>query len=89
MSRADQGQAGNARDDSGNGGHPAPSVRQGELPVRELSYSERSRTRVVMLPPGEVEAVRAATERYRAARKHLEEEANAGLAQLISRLHRR
>jgi len=51
-----------------------------------LSYSERSRTRVVMLPPGEVEAVRAATERYRTARKHLEEEANAGLAQLISRL---
>ena len=51
-----------------------------------LSYSEHSRTRVVMLPPDEVEAVRAATERYRAARKRLEEEANAGLAQLVSRL---
>ena len=53
-----------------------------------LSYSEHSRTRVVMLPPDEVEAVRAATERYRAARKRLEEEANTGLAQLVSRLRR-
>ena len=51
-----------------------------------LSYSEHSRTRVVMLPPDEVEAVRAATDRYRAAKKRLEEEANAGLAQLVSRL---
>jgi len=51
-----------------------------------LSCSERSRTRAVMPPPGEVEALRAATERYRAARKHLEEEPNAGLAQLIFRL---
>jgi len=54
-----------------------------------LSYSEHSRTRVVMLPPEEVEAVRAATGRYRAAKKCLEEEANAGLAQLISRLRQR
>ncbi|MDA8273991.1 MAG: hypothetical protein M0029_01255 [Actinomycetota bacterium] len=53
-----------------------------------LSYSEHSRTRVVMLPPDEVEAVRAATERYRAAKKRLEEEANTGLAQLIARLGR-
>ena len=41
MSRAGQGQAGNARDDSGNGGHPAPSVRQGELPVRERRAAAR------------------------------------------------
>ena len=53
-----------------------------------LSYSEHSRTHVVMLPPDEVEAVRAATERYRTARRRLEEEANAGLAQLVSRLRR-
>jgi hypothetical protein len=53
-----------------------------------LSYSEHGRTRVVMLPPNEVEAVTAAAERYRAARKRLEEEANAGLAQLVSRLRR-
>jgi len=53
-----------------------------------LSYAEYSRTRVVMLPPDEVEAVRAATGRYRAARKRLEEETNTGLAQLISRLGR-
>ena len=60
-----------------------------EGPVHEsvvLSYSEHSRTHVVMLPPDEVEAVTAATERYRAAKKRLEEEANAGLAQLVSRL---
>jgi len=54
-----------------------------------LSYSERGRTRVVMLPAEEVEAVRAATERYRAAKKRLEGEANTGLAQLVSRLRRR
>ena len=54
-----------------------------------LSYSEHSRTRVVMLPPDEVEAVRAATDRYRAAKKRLEEDANRGLAQLVSRLRRR
>jgi hypothetical protein len=62
-----------------------------EGPLHEsvvLSYSEHSRTRVVMLPPEEVEAVRAATERYRAAKKRLEEEATTGLAQLVSRLRR-
>ena len=41
MSRAGQGQAGDARDDSGNGGHPAPSVREGELPVRERRTAAR------------------------------------------------
>ena len=42
MSRAGQGQAGSARDGSGNGGHPAPSVREGELPVRERRTAARS-----------------------------------------------
>src|SRR5260370_34483210 len=37
-----------------------------------LSYSERGRTRVVMLPPGEVAAVAAAAERYRAEKTRLE-----------------
>ncbi len=41
MSRAGQGQASSARDDSGNGGHPAPAVRQGELPVRERGSAAR------------------------------------------------
>ena len=41
MSHAGQSQAGSARDDSGNGGHPAPSVRQGELPVRERRGAAR------------------------------------------------
>ena len=62
-----------------------------EGPLHEsvvLSYSEQGRTRVVMLPPEEVEAVRAATERYRAERKRLEAEANKGLAQLVMRLRR-
>ena len=41
MSRAGQGQASSARDDSGNGGHPAPSVRQGELPVHDRRSAAR------------------------------------------------
>ena len=41
MSRAGQGQSGGARDDSGNGGHPAPPVRQGELPVHERRSAAR------------------------------------------------
>jgi len=41
MSRAGQGQTGSARDDSGNGGHPAPSVREAELPVRERRATAR------------------------------------------------
>src|SRR5659263_538238 len=36
-----------------------------------LSYSEAGRTRFVMLPAGEVAAVRAAVERYRAAQAKL------------------
>ena len=49
-----------------------------------LSYSEGGRSRVVMLPPDQVGAVRAAVERYRAAQKALEDQANAGLAELVA-----
>jgi hypothetical protein len=49
-----------------------------------LSYSEGGRNRTVMLDASEVAAVRAATERYRAARAKLEEQANAGLAALLA-----
>ena len=48
-----------------------------------LSYSERGRTRFVMLPPGEVAA---AAERYRAEKTRLERLAADGLAALIARL---
>ena len=51
-----------------------------------LSYSERGRTRFVMLPPGEVAAVRAAVERYRAAQATLVAQGEAGRATLIGRL---
>jgi len=46
-----------------------------------LSYSDQGRSRVVMLPPDQVGAVRAAVEAYRAAQKRLEDQANAGLAE--------
>lgn len=51
-----------------------------------LSYSDRGRTRLVMLPASQVAAVRAATDRYRAARARLEEQGNAGLATLVASL---
>jgi len=51
-----------------------------------LSYSERGRTRFVMLPPGEVAAVTAAAERYRAEKARLERLAADGLAALVARL---
>ena len=51
-----------------------------------LSYSERGRTRFVMLPPGEVAAMRAAVERYRAAQAKLVAQGEAGRAALIGRL---
>ncbi|MFN0089377.1 MAG: DUF6788 family protein [Acidimicrobiales bacterium] len=53
-----------------------------------LSYSVASRTKFVMLQPDEVEAVRAATERFRAAKASLEAEAEEGLAELIARRRR-
>ena len=49
-----------------------------------LSYSEAGRNRTVMLAPDEIAKVRAAVERYRAARGELEAEGNAGLAALLS-----
>ena len=52
-----------------------------------LSYSERGRTRFVMLPPDEVAVVRAAVERYRAAQAKLDAQAEAGRAALIERIH--
>ncbi|MDQ6724813.1 MAG: hypothetical protein M3066_01350 [Actinomycetota bacterium] len=51
-----------------------------------LSYSEAGRTKFLMLPPGEVPAVRAAADRYRAAKSAVEEQGNTGLAELIGRL---
>ncbi|MGH3452360.1 MAG: DUF6788 family protein [Haloechinothrix sp.] len=51
-----------------------------------LSYSEGGRTRFVMLPAGEVAAVRAAADRYRAAQAKLAAEGEAGRAALIARL---
>jgi hypothetical protein len=51
-----------------------------------LSYSEGGRTKFVMLPAAEVAAVRAAAERYRAAKNRVEEQGSAGLTELIARL---
>ena len=51
-----------------------------------LSYSEAGRTRFVMLPPDQVASVTVATEAYRRARAALEEQGNAGLAELVARL---
>lgn len=48
-----------------------------------LSYSVRSKTKFVMLRPEEVAAVRAATERFRAAKASLEAAADEALAELI------
>ncbi|MDQ3783079.1 MAG: hypothetical protein M3349_09115 [Actinomycetota bacterium] len=51
-----------------------------------LSYSEAGRTRLLMLPAGEVARVRAAVDRYRAERARLDEAAEAGRAALVARL---
>lgn len=51
-----------------------------------LSYSERGRTRFVMLPAARVAAARAAVERYRAAQAELEAHGEAGRAALIAEL---
>lgn len=50
-----------------------------------LSYSEQGRNRTVMLAREEIEKVRAAVARYRAAQAKLEDEGNAGLAALLTR----
>jgi hypothetical protein len=51
-----------------------------------LSYSERGRTRFVMLPQAEVAAVTAAVERYRAAEAELTTAGETARAALIKRL---
>ncbi len=51
-----------------------------------LSYSEEGRTRLVVLPPGEIAAVEAAVDRYRSERARVEAAGNAGLAELVARL---
>ncbi len=51
-----------------------------------LSYSESGRTKFLMLPAEEVAAVSAAVERYRTAKSAVEEQGNAGLAELVGRL---
>lgn len=51
-----------------------------------LSYSQDGRTRFLMLPAGEVSAVRAAVERYRAAKSRVEGQGSAGLAELVAGL---
>ena len=51
-----------------------------------LSYSQGGRTKFLMLPAGEVAAVRAAVERYRVAKSRVEEQGSAGLAELVARL---
>jgi hypothetical protein len=50
-----------------------------------LSYSQDGRNRTLMLAPGQVEAVTAAVARYRQAQANLEQEANAGLSDLVAR----
>lgn len=54
-----------------------------------LSYSEDGRTKFVMLPGEEVAAIRAAVERYRAAKNSVEDQGSAGLAELVARLSAR
>ncbi len=54
-----------------------------------LSYSMANRTKFVMLSREEVEAVRAATQRYREAKAALEAQAQAGLAALIAAHHKK
>lgn len=53
-----------------------------------LSYSLKSRARSVTLPEELIEPVRQATERYRQARRRLEQQGNAGLDLLVRRLKR-
>jgi hypothetical protein len=61
-----------------DGQHPHESV--------VLSYSEQGRTRFLALPPELLPAVRRATERYRAQKTRLLEQADQGLAELVAAL---
>ena len=51
-----------------------------------LSYKEGGKTKHLMLPAVDVEPVRKATERFRAAAAALRAEGDAGLAELVERL---
>ena len=51
-----------------------------------LSYCDAGRTRLLRLPPSQIAAVQAATERYRAALGAVEAQGEAGRAALIARL---
>ena len=51
-----------------------------------LSYSEDGRNRTIMLAADQVDPVRAAVDRYRAAYAKLEVAGNAGLAGLLTRV---
>jgi hypothetical protein len=51
-----------------------------------LSYKEGGKTKHLMIPPAEVEPLRRATGRFRDAKARLEEQGNAGLAEVIARL---
>lgn len=53
-----------------------------------LSYSDRGRTRIVLLDDADVPAVEAAVARYRAAAAELESRTDAGLAALEARVAR-
>jgi hypothetical protein len=69
-------------------GKPNCRCASGESPHEQvvLSYSQGSKTRFVTLPATEVEQVRAATQRFRAARAKLNSRGEAGLAELVTRL---
>lgn len=54
--------------------------------TRELSYSEDGKTHLVSLPAEHVDAVIAATRRYREKKARLEAEASANLAVLVAGL---
>jgi hypothetical protein len=51
-----------------------------------LSYSEDAKTHLVRLPAHQIDAVRAATSRYRENKARLEAEASANLALYVARL---
>lgn len=53
-----------------------------------LSYRQDAKAKLLMLPPAEVEPVRTATERFRAARARLDQQGSTGLAHLVARLRR-
>jgi len=57
--------------------------------ARALAYPEAGRTKTMTLPAAEVDEVRAAVERYNAARAELDASADAGVAALRAGLAQR